>query len=82
MKTESLRHKEEYCQQLSLGKEDSGQSMGDHDDEEEDKNSFLTGLVGSAVLFEEDQLAAFLHSKPPAYTHVNMNRYNPQNRPK
>ena len=87
----------------------------DTDEWDEEENLFLPGLVGSAKMFEEDQLAEYLqrddedddgsnnrkrkrrpkyhyclpadfkeevHSKPPAYTHVNSNRYNPQNRPK
>mmetsp|Transcript_5579 Transcript_5579/g.10006 ORF Transcript_5579/g.10006 Transcript_5579/m.10006 type:complete len:841 (+) Transcript_5579:197-2719(+) len=116
-KMERLKRKEESRRAVAnmatrgaavLGSEEE---EGAGSEEEEEENAFLPGLVGSAVIFEEDQLAEFLdrddddsnrkrkkrrqfnfclpfdfkelvHSKPPAYTHVNMNRYNPQNRPK
>mmetsp|Transcript_38508 Transcript_38508/g.81016 ORF Transcript_38508/g.81016 Transcript_38508/m.81016 type:complete len:1036 (-) Transcript_38508:287-3394(-) len=117
-KIEALRRKEERrAANLARG----AAILGSDDDEEgavvvydgsdEEENPFLPGLVGSAVIFEEEQLAEFLdrendesngkrkkrrqfsyclpcdfkelvHSKPPAYTHVNMNRYDPRNRPK
>mmetsp|Transcript_21263 Transcript_21263/g.44351 ORF Transcript_21263/g.44351 Transcript_21263/m.44351 type:complete len:937 (+) Transcript_21263:168-2978(+) len=111
-KIENLKRKEEGRQHMSSAEEEEEGAATTADEEE---NSFLPGLAGSAVLFEEDQLAEFLeqqeeeddpdgsrkrkrrrqfnyclpfdfkelvHSKPPAYTHVNMNRYDPKNRPK
>ena len=64
-KMERLKRKEESRRAVAnmarraavLGSEEEEEGSGS---EEEEENAFLPGLVGSAVIFEEDQLAEFL----------------------
>ena len=58
-KVENVKRKEERRAAIVLlGSEEKEEGGVGYDDEEE--NAFLPGLVGSAVIFEEEQLAEFL----------------------